>query len=135
LVINGITAVGASAGCRHIGPRSNVLPAPIEAHRHDVEPLVRAELRSVLSAAIDDLPASYRCVIVLRDIEGLSAPETSTTLQSQHPERQVAHAPRAVTPPPAVDRVHHPTCGHERRRRDGRAGRSGGLGRRKIGHL
>jgi DNA-directed RNA polymerase specialized sigma24 family protein len=85
LVINGITAVGASAGCRHIGPRSNVLPAPIEAHRHDVEPLVRAELRSVLSAAIDDLPASYRCVIVLRDIEGLSAPETSTTLNLSIP--------------------------------------------------
>jgi RNA polymerase sigma-70 factor (ECF subfamily) len=61
------------------------LPAPREAHRHDVEPLVRAELRSVLSAAIDDLPASYRCVIVLRDIEGLSAPETSTTLNLSIP--------------------------------------------------
>jgi RNA polymerase sigma-70 factor (ECF subfamily) len=73
----------------------DLLPS-IDEHRHRVEPLVdwsltlndpsmQAELRAVLSAAIDDLRASYRSVIVLRDIEGLSSPEISTTLNLSVP--------------------------------------------------
>ena len=34
------------------------------------DPAIQAELRTMLSAAIDELPAAYRVVLVLRDIEG-----------------------------------------------------------------
>lgn len=73
----------------------DLLPSSDE-HGYHVEPLVdwslalndpstQAELRTVLTAAIDDLRASYRSVIVLRDIEGLSSPEISTTLNLSIP--------------------------------------------------
>ena len=40
----------------------------------------REELRSLLSSGIDSLPESYRVVLVLRDIEGLSTDETAKSL-------------------------------------------------------
>ncbi len=40
----------------------------------------REELRSLLSSGIDSLPESYRVVLVLRDIEGLSTEETAESL-------------------------------------------------------
>ena len=45
------------------------------------DPALQAELRSVLSAAIDALPEAYRAVLILHDVEGLSTPEISEVLQ------------------------------------------------------
>jgi RNA polymerase sigma-70 factor (ECF subfamily) len=39
-----------------------------------------AELRRLLEAAIDTLPTSYRCVFVLREVEGMSTFETAECL-------------------------------------------------------
>jgi RNA polymerase sigma-70 factor, ECF subfamily len=44
------------------------------------QPALQAELRTELTAAIDELPAAYRTVIVLRDIEGRSNAEIAQTL-------------------------------------------------------
>ena len=44
------------------------------------DPALQAELRSVLSAAIEALPEEYRAVLLLRDVEGLSSPDISETL-------------------------------------------------------
>jgi RNA polymerase sigma-70 factor, ECF subfamily len=44
------------------------------------DPAVQTELRSVLSSAISELPAHYRAVVVLRDIEGLSLAEVADAL-------------------------------------------------------
>jgi RNA polymerase sigma-70 factor, ECF subfamily len=44
------------------------------------DPAVQTELRSVLSSAVSELPAHYRAVVVLRDIEGLSAAEVADAL-------------------------------------------------------
>jgi RNA polymerase sigma-70 factor, ECF subfamily len=40
----------------------------------------RTELRLVLAAAIDELPAEYRATLVLRDVEGLATAEVAATL-------------------------------------------------------
>jgi RNA polymerase sigma factor (sigma-70 family) len=42
--------------------------------------LARAQLRTLLEKAIADLPAAFRLVFVLREIEGLSVEETAETL-------------------------------------------------------
>jgi RNA polymerase sigma-70 factor, ECF subfamily len=39
------------------------------------------ELRRVLTAAIDELPAHYRSVLLLRDVEGLSNAEVAQALR------------------------------------------------------
>ncbi len=44
------------------------------------DPAVQAELRTTLSAAIDELPAAYKAVLVLRDIEGRSTEEIAQAL-------------------------------------------------------
>ena len=44
------------------------------------DPAVQAELRTTLSAAIDGLPAAYRAVLVLRDLEGRSTSEIAEAL-------------------------------------------------------
>ena len=44
------------------------------------DPAVQTELRSVLSSAVSELPAHYRAVVVLRDIEGLSVAEVADAL-------------------------------------------------------
>jgi len=44
------------------------------------DPAVQAELRTTLSAAIDELPPAYRAVLVLRDIEGRSNAEIAEML-------------------------------------------------------
>jgi RNA polymerase sigma-70 factor (ECF subfamily) len=41
---------------------------------------LQSELRRVLTSAIDELPADYRAVVVLRDVEGLSNHEVSAAL-------------------------------------------------------
>lgn len=45
-----------------------------------VHELLNTEMRETMEAAIDKLPAKYRVVFVLRDLEGLSIEETSQTL-------------------------------------------------------
>jgi RNA polymerase sigma-70 factor (ECF subfamily) len=45
------------------------------------DPAIEHELRSVLCAAIDELPAEYRTAFLLHDVEGLSNPEIAETLQ------------------------------------------------------
>jgi len=42
--------------------------------------LLREELREVLHCAITELPETYRAVVLLRDLEGLSTEETAETL-------------------------------------------------------
>lgn len=44
------------------------------------DPAVRVELRAVLEEAILELPADYRTVLVLRDVEGLSNAEVADVL-------------------------------------------------------
>lgn len=44
------------------------------------DPAVRAELRAALTSAIDELPATYRTVLVLRDVEGQSNSEIADAL-------------------------------------------------------
>jgi RNA polymerase sigma-70 factor (ECF subfamily) len=44
------------------------------------DPAVQAELRTTLSAAIDELPAAYRAVLVLRELEGRSNAEIAAML-------------------------------------------------------
>ncbi len=44
------------------------------------DPSLQVELRTALSAAIDELPAGYRTVLVLRDVEGRSNGEIADVL-------------------------------------------------------
>ena len=44
------------------------------------DPAVQVELRTALTSAIDDLPATYRTVLVLRDVEGRSTRQIADTL-------------------------------------------------------
>jgi RNA polymerase sigma-70 factor (ECF subfamily) len=44
------------------------------------DPARQTELRMVLTAAIEELPADYRAVVLLRDVEGLSHREIAETL-------------------------------------------------------
>ena len=44
------------------------------------DPARQVELRTALSAAIDELPAAYRAVLVLRDVEGRSNGEIGDLL-------------------------------------------------------
>jgi RNA polymerase sigma-70 factor, ECF subfamily len=68
----------------------NLLPAFDQHGRHVApiadwstsvdDPARQTELRMVLSAAIDELPADYRTVVVLRDVEGLPHREIAEAL-------------------------------------------------------
>jgi RNA polymerase sigma-70 factor, ECF subfamily len=49
--------------------------------RSPIRHLEEKELRGALDGAVADLPAEYRAVLVLRDMEGLSAQETAKSLQ------------------------------------------------------
>jgi len=44
------------------------------------DPAIETELKTVLSVAIDELPADHRTAFVLHDVEGLSNPEIAQTL-------------------------------------------------------
>ena len=59
---------------QHVDPSSD-WSARIE------EPALHTELRTVLTTAINDLPADYRTAFLLHDVEGLSNPEIAETLQ------------------------------------------------------
>ena len=58
---------------RHVGPALDWSP------RVD-DPGIQVELRLALTAAIDELPAAYRVVLVLRDVEGQSNAEIADAL-------------------------------------------------------
>jgi RNA polymerase sigma-70 factor, ECF subfamily len=69
-------------------------PLPEDGHEHSAisawddtpaDKLMTSELRDHLDAAIQKLPQDYRVVFVLRDIEGLSAEETSQILKLSIP--------------------------------------------------
>jgi len=49
------------------------------------EPALQAELRTVLTAAINDLPRDYRTAFLMHDVEGLSNPEIAETLHISLP--------------------------------------------------
>jgi RNA polymerase sigma-70 factor (ECF subfamily) len=49
------------------------------------EPALQAELRTVLTAAINELPADYRTAFLMHDVEGLSNPEIAETLHISLP--------------------------------------------------
>ena len=66
-----------------------------------------AELRAVLDRVIVELPAIYRAVVLLRDIEELSTEETAQILdltarrrQDPPPPRPAGHAPETGLLPP-----------------------------------
>ena len=59
-------------GC-HVAPVADWSP------RVD-DPACQTELRMVLSTAIEDLPADYRAVVLLRDVEGLPNQEIAEAL-------------------------------------------------------
>jgi RNA polymerase sigma-70 factor (ECF subfamily) len=49
------------------------------------EPALQAELRTVLTTAVNDLPGDYRTAFLLHDVEGLSNPEIAETLNISLP--------------------------------------------------
>ena len=49
------------------------------------EPALRTELRTVLTTAINDLPADYRTAFLMHDVEGLSNPEIAEALHLSLP--------------------------------------------------
>ena len=69
---------------------NNLLPVLDEHGRHAApvpdwsmsldDPARQTELRMVLSSAIGELPADYRAVVLLRDVDGLSNQEIAETL-------------------------------------------------------
>ena len=69
------------------------------------DPARQAELRMVLSTAIDGLPADYRAVVLLPDVEGLSQQETAEALGCLV-RRQGARWRRNLTSSPSSSRRH-----------------------------
>jgi RNA polymerase sigma-70 factor (ECF subfamily) len=74
-----------------------------EANRHHASPetpetqAMRSELGRVLQAAVDSLPAAYRVVFVLREVEQLSTVETADCLGvSQEAVKTRLHRSRAL---------------------------------------
>jgi RNA polymerase sigma-70 factor (ECF subfamily) len=49
------------------------------------EPALQAELRTLLTSAVNDLPGDYRTAFLLHDVEGLSNPEIAETLNISLP--------------------------------------------------
>ena len=57
----------------------HAVPMPDWSARVD-DPSIQTELRLALTSAIEELPAAYRSVLVLRDVRGLSNPEIAEFL-------------------------------------------------------
>jgi len=61
------------------------------------DPAVQTELRVVLSSAVSELPACYRAVVVLHDVEGLSLAEVAEALRITVPAAKTrAHRGRLL---------------------------------------
>ena len=80
---------------KHEVPWADLRPA-FDDERHHAEPIVdwsgkveepalQAELRTVLTTAINDLPADYRTAFLMHDVEGLSNPEIAESLHLSLP--------------------------------------------------
>jgi RNA polymerase sigma-70 factor (ECF subfamily) len=60
---------------------AHVVPFPMSAASADPEAeMSRSEVRQILEQAVDALPAAFRAVFVLREVEGLSTEETAQQL-------------------------------------------------------
>src|SRR4051794_15464387 len=60
---------------------ANILVFPMIETDNPEAAAARAQLRSLLERAVDDLPASFRLVFIMRDIEEMSIEETAAHLQ------------------------------------------------------
>jgi RNA polymerase sigma-70 factor (ECF subfamily) len=61
------------------------------------DPALQTELRAVLNSAVSELPAHYRAVMVLRDVEGLSMAEVADALAISIPTAKTrAHRARLL---------------------------------------
>jgi RNA polymerase sigma-70 factor (ECF subfamily) len=80
---------------KHEVPWTDLRPA-FDDERHHAEPIVdwsgkveepalQAELRTVLTTAINDLPTDYRTAFLMHDVEGLSNPEIAESLHLSLP--------------------------------------------------
>ena len=80
---------------KHEVPWADLRPA-FDDERHHAEPIVdwsgkveepalQAELRTVLTTAINDLPADYRTAFLMHDVEGLSNPAIAESLHLSLP--------------------------------------------------
>src|SRR5213592_3773166 len=76
---------------RHVGPTAD-WSARVD------DPSIQTELRLALTAAIDELPAGSRTMLVLRDVEGLSNVEIAEVLGLSVPVMTTLDAPRATQP-------------------------------------
>jgi len=65
--------------------RKESIPALRSAERDPERRAIDRSLRTALEAAIAGLPASYRVVVMLRDVEGLSTAETAESLGLEVP--------------------------------------------------
>jgi RNA polymerase sigma-70 factor (ECF subfamily) len=91
----------------------------------------REETRAIVRAAIDELPESYRLVVMMRDIDGMSTAEaaaafdiTENALKLRlHRARQALGTilRRRLTQPPAARRATAPAASSRRDRFEGRA--------------
>jgi len=64
-----------------VDERGQHVQVAVDWSRRLKDPAIETELKSVLSAAIDALPADHRTAFVLHDVEGLSNPEIAQTLR------------------------------------------------------
>jgi RNA polymerase sigma-70 factor (ECF subfamily) len=80
---------------KHEVPWTDLRPA-FDDERHHAEPIadwsgkveepaLQAELRTVLTSAINDLPEDYRTAFLMHDVEGLSNPEIAESLHLSLP--------------------------------------------------
>lgn len=68
-----------------MSPQGQIVEAVVDWTRLPPEELERKQLAERLAAAIEELPPDYRAVLVLRDIEGLSAVEACEALDLSLP--------------------------------------------------
>jgi RNA polymerase sigma-70 factor (ECF subfamily) len=66
---------------RTSGPGANILVFPMLETDNPEAAAARAQFRGLLERAVDDLPASFRLVFVMRDIEEMSIEETAAHLK------------------------------------------------------
>ena len=77
------------------------------------EALENKELRQILDRAIAKLPRKYRMVLVLRDMEGLSAKEVGSILRTERARHQVPATPRPLVCPEELSGNGLTAEGHE----------------------